>query len=230
MIPRQIVPHVYQVSFGMVSAFILDADELVIIDAGIPGSEKRILQALSELGRRPGAVQGLLVTHCHGDHTGGLAALQAATGAPVYIHPADAALVREGRSTRGFQPAPGLLPALLYRLAGGEDERRIQPVQVDYEINAGETLPLNGVVAIHTPGHCAGHLAYLWPEQGGVLFAGDIAANMLRLGPSPFYEDFAQGMKDLQRVAHMEFTTACFAHGKAIPNGANRHFEKKWGG
>lgn len=35
-------------------------------------------------------VQAILVTHGHGDHVGALEQVKAATGAPVYLHPADA--------------------------------------------------------------------------------------------------------------------------------------------
>ena len=36
---------------------------------------------------------------------------------------------------------------------------------------------LDGLQVIHTPGHCAGQVAFLWPREGGVLFVGDAAAN-----------------------------------------------------
>jgi glyoxylase-like metal-dependent hydrolase (beta-lactamase superfamily II) len=86
----------------------------------------------------------------------------------------------------------------------------------------GETLPF-GAVALHTPGHTAGHLALLLPRGGGVLFAGDAATHLLRLGVGPVYEDVDEGMRSLRRLAELPFETALFAHGRPLrPHAAER--------
>ena len=60
----------------------------VAIDAG--GSVPKILQFLQDNGL---TLQKILLTHGHYDHIGGVAELQAATGAEVYIHEADAPML-----------------------------------------------------------------------------------------------------------------------------------------
>jgi glyoxylase-like metal-dependent hydrolase (beta-lactamase superfamily II) len=51
---------------------------------------------------------------------------------------------------------------------------------VDRNVGDGEVMDdLDGLQVIHTPGHCAGQVAFLWPREGGVLFVGDDAANTL---------------------------------------------------
>lgn len=229
MLATQIVSNVYAISFGFVNAFLIDADGLTLIDTGIAGSRDKILRAVAELGRQPADIRRILVTHCHGDHTGSLAAVKAATGAPVYMHPADAALVREGESMRPAQPSPGL-PGLIFRLAGPRSTA-IEATAVDYEVQDGDELP-GGLKAIHTPGHCAGHLAFFWPQHGGVLFVGDTLGRMFRLGLAIIYEDFAQGQRDLVKLAALDFDVACFSHGRAIVGGAAgqwRDFVKRKG-
>ena len=62
----------------------------VAIDAG--GSVPKILQFLQENGL---TLQKILLTHGHYDHIGGVAELQAATGAEVYIHEADAPMLSD---------------------------------------------------------------------------------------------------------------------------------------
>lgn len=52
-----------------------------------PGADPAVILGLAA-GTR---VDKILLTHAHGDHVGALAAVKAATGAPVYLHPADAA-------------------------------------------------------------------------------------------------------------------------------------------
>ncbi|MCS7062234.1 MAG: MBL fold metallo-hydrolase, partial [Anaerolineae bacterium] len=80
----------------------------------------------------------------------------------------------------------------------------------------------------HTPGHSQGHVAFLWPHEGGVLFAGDIAAHIGRLGPSILYEDYAEGKRSLRRVSSLEFAIACFGHGAALLHNAQEHFRRCW--
>lgn len=55
-----------------------DAGQALIVD---PGDPEPVLQALDAQGLK---LAGILVTHHHRDHTGGVAALREATGAPVF--------------------------------------------------------------------------------------------------------------------------------------------------
>jgi len=75
----------------------------------------------------------------------------------------------------------------------------------------------------------AAQVAFLWPEQGGVLFAADAAANMLGLGYAPIYEDLEEGRASLAKLASLEFEVACFGHDRAIVAAAARRFRQKWG-
>jgi glyoxylase-like metal-dependent hydrolase (beta-lactamase superfamily II) len=75
-----------------------------------------------------------------------------------------------------------------------------------------------------------GHLVFLWPEDGGVLFVGDAANRVGRLKPSPIYEDFAQGLESLRMLGEQDFETACFAHGAPIVGDAAQEFRREFGG
>lgn len=61
-----------------------DTHTSAIVD---PGADPDVILGLTA-GTR---VDKILLTHAHGDHVGALAEIKAATGAPVYLHPADAA-------------------------------------------------------------------------------------------------------------------------------------------
>lgn len=227
---KEIVPGVYGVALGGVNVFLVEGDEgLVLIDAGMPNRESKILAALQDLGRKPEDVRYILVTHAHVDHVGGLAALKKATGATTMAHPVTAGDLREGLSLRPISPAPGWANKLLYNLL----IKRAKPVRaasfmIDREVNDGEVVA-GGLTAVHTPGHVAGHLSYLWPRHGGVLFVGDAAAAFFRLGYPPLFEDFDEGRRTLARLGKMDFQAACFAHGAAILKDAPARFREKWG-
>jgi glyoxylase-like metal-dependent hydrolase (beta-lactamase superfamily II) len=232
MPPTQIVPGVYAISLGFVNAFLIDDAELTLIDTGVPGSAKKILAAVRELGRQPADIRQIVVTHCHPDHTGSLNELKQATGAAAAMHPLDAALVRDGVAGRPMQPAPGLLNTLIFRLMSARraGQPAVEAAAAERELADGEVLPFaSGLRVIHTPGHSAGHVSLLWPRHGGVLFAADACSNVFGLSYSPIYEDLAEGQRSLGRLASLDFAAACFGHGKAIVGEAAGHFQAKWG-
>jgi glyoxylase-like metal-dependent hydrolase (beta-lactamase superfamily II) len=95
-------------------------------------------------------VAAILVTHTHRDHTGAVAALAAATGAPVI----------------GCAP-PAQTPAGVE--GAGDAAYRPDRVLRDGEIIAG---PNWTVTAVATPGHTANHLCFALAEESA-LFSGD---------------------------------------------------------
>jgi glyoxylase-like metal-dependent hydrolase (beta-lactamase superfamily II) len=225
---KPVVPGLWQVAIQYVNAFILDGgDGLTVIDAGMPDGDATILEAIRSIGRQPSDVARILATHCHSDHVGGLAALKRATSAPAFMHPVDAAMTREGRAMRPLTPAPGLVNRLICRFLLPAAPTEVEPTEIEREVSDGETLP-GGLRAIHVPGHCAGQLAFLWPERGGVLIAADAAANAFGLAASPMYEDFDEGRRSLARLSALDFEVAVFGHGKLIPSGASAAFARKW--
>jgi glyoxylase-like metal-dependent hydrolase (beta-lactamase superfamily II) len=228
MAATQVVPGLWEVKIIFVHAFLLDtADGLVLIDTGIPGSATKIADAIRSIGKQPSDVRHILVTHCHADHSGSLAELKRLTGATAYMHPVDAAMVREGKVGRPFYPSPGLLTAVLVRVMRFLAPTKVEPAAIEHEIQDGDILP-GGLRAIHVPGHCAGQLAFLWPEHGGVLIAADVAGNVFGLKLSPVYEDLELGRQSLSKLSALDFEVACFGHGKVIQSGASRRFAEKW--
>ncbi|MGH9443903.1 MAG: MBL fold metallo-hydrolase, partial [Thermoanaerobaculia bacterium] len=124
--------------------------EAVVVD---PGDEAvRILAALDRA--RASAVY-LLHTHGHFDHIGAAGAVQAATGAPVGLHPGDRFLydqLPEQGKMFGFSFDPP--PAVNCWIADGET------------FEFGESR----VRAIHTPGHSPGSTCFLLEGGRPVLF------------------------------------------------------------
>lgn len=229
---QQVVRDVYQINMGMVNAYLLAAEQdLVLIDTGRPGREGELLNAVRKMGKQPADISRILVTHLHADHTGNLAALKAATGAPASMHGEDARLVEQGVSSRPCQPAPGLLNWLFVRIMMPLfTSSGVEPAVIEEELQDGDVLDIaRGLEVIHVPGHAAGQVAFLWREQGGVLFAADAAANRGGLGYPPLFEDQELALASLRKLAGIDFSTACFGHGAPLLEGADRAFRKKWG-
>ena len=211
---------------GFVNMYLLDAPEgLTLIDAGLPNSEAKVLGALASLKRSPTDLKHVILTHAHPDHIGGLAAIVRASGARTYMHALDAPIAERGGGFRPMTPAPGFLPGLLFKLIIRTDTK-VEPARIDQHVTDGEVIPIaGGLKVIHTPGHCAGHIALLWMDKG-VLFAGDVCVNMFGLGPPIGYEDQAQGEASQCKLAEFAFDTACFGHGKPMRGDAARRFRE----
>ena len=134
--------------------YILGADgtkDVVVID---PGEAKPALAALERDSLNCVAV---LLTHGHFDHIGGVRALKDAYGATVYIHEADAGMLKSNRMS---------LAVLTGEL--------VKPVEADVLLQGGETLELAGLKldVIHTPGHTKGGVCYALKSERK-LFVGD---------------------------------------------------------
>lgn len=230
MDPVQLAPMLYSIPLGGVNAFLIESDELILVDTGIPNSTDQILSAVQAIKRNPDELRHILVTHCHPDHAGSLAELKRRTGAAAYMHPVDAANTRIGKLSSEQKLKPTLGMEDLFRKSIGFGSAEYDAAEIDYEVNDGDELPLaGGILAIHVPGHSSGQLAFLWGEHNGVLFAADTASNMTGLNYHLGYVDFKEGKRDLVKLSALDFEIACFGHGDAILQGASLQFKQKWG-
>lgn len=223
---KQVVDGLWQVPLGPVNAYLAyDGRELVVVDTGLPGSAPRIGAAIKEIGRKPSDVRSIIVTHAHPDHDGSAAALRRLTGAAIYMHEEDAALLRKGIGLRPLTPSPGI-PGIIFRLFI-HPPAEVEATEVEGRLIDGGEAPGRFRV-VHIPGHCAGQVALYWATNGGVLIAADAAANQMGLGISPAYEDLELGKRSLAKLAALDFEVAVFGHGNPILKGAAEAFRARW--
>src|SRR5262245_52453873 len=226
--PAQVVEGLWQINLGGVNAFLIDDGALTLIDTGLPKSEDKIVEAIESTGKNVTDLKHIIVTHCHHDHSGSVAALKRMSGARVYMHPADAALVRKGEAARPMSRAPGVLRGLMYHLFIPKKPTSIEACDIDQEINDGTDLPIaGGLKAIHVPGQCAGQVALLWPRHR-LLFVADACANMPNFGYALCYEDLEEGKRSLRKLAALDFDAAVFGHGAPIKSGAAQRFRQRF--
>lgn len=186
------------------NTYLLRGARCVLVDTGNPGSEQTILRRLAQHGVRPHDIALILLTHGHVDHVGSAAALRALTGAPVAIHPRDAAALRAGRNPP-LRPSgrSGQVLRLMPFIRRGSP-----PVEPDIVIDGPFDLSGYGVAGtvLATPGHTPGSLSVLLPDGDAIigdLLMGGYAAGKLRPHvPNDHYfiDDLAQARASLRMV------------------------------
>jgi glyoxylase-like metal-dependent hydrolase (beta-lactamase superfamily II) len=130
------------------------APEAVVVDPGAAAAELRL-----ELARMAATCAGILITHCHWDHLGGVADLAEGTGAKVWMPAQEADVLRRPDD---FYPGMGVRPYEPDELVFGDAEIEL----------AGITFE-----TVDVPGHSPGHVAYYADEclfSGDVLFSGSV--------------------------------------------------------
>jgi glyoxylase-like metal-dependent hydrolase (beta-lactamase superfamily II) len=138
------------------------------------------------LGHRP---QAVLLTHHHQDHVSGVARVARALDLPVHAHPATLDIVRP--ALEGIECRP---------LADGE------AVELD-------RWPL---VALHTPGHAPGHLAFHLPGPG-LLVTGDLISGLSTILIDPTEGDMGAYLASLERAAGLGCRMLLPGHGPPLP-------------
>jgi glyoxylase-like metal-dependent hydrolase (beta-lactamase superfamily II) len=166
----EIIPGVFQIKAGFVNMYLVTGTEgLVLIDCGLNGSQKQILQQIQASGASVQDLKTILITHADGDHFGGLAGLQAVTAAAAWANAIEAEAITAGKSSRPLKPRG--LARFLYALVA--PLFKSSPARIDHTFNGGEQFPvLGGLKAIPTPGHTPGHVSF-YAASRKLLFAGD---------------------------------------------------------
>ncbi|HEX6288262.1 MAG TPA: MBL fold metallo-hydrolase [Herpetosiphonaceae bacterium] len=227
---KSMFPHVYAMTIAAVNVFLIeDGSHLTLIDTGRESSAQPILNAVRQLGRQPTDITNIVLTHCHPDHAGGLAALKQQTGAAAWMHRADAEVVRGTTPMVRSKVAPGLRNQIVYRMLIKNILPHVPPTTIEHEVCDGDVLPIaGGLQAIHTPGHSAGHTAFLLRSDGGLLFAGDACSNIFGVGYSVVYDDLPEGRRSLAKLATLEPRAICFGHGGVLNGTGVRKFQRAW--
>ena len=128
------------------------SDEMVIIDPGDRGDI--VYQDVKSLGCKK--IAGILLTHGHGDHTGGALQLKELTGAKIYAYEEEAELLKDPEKNLSgwFGPAYGWEADEYFR-----DNQEFDMAGIHFKV-------------LHTPGHTKGGCCYYFPYED-VLFSGD---------------------------------------------------------
>ncbi len=174
----RVAPGIWRSGTRYVNWYVVDGGQagLTLVDCGLPGYWRGVVEALKKLGRTPEAVAAVVLTHGHIDHVGTAGRL-AHAGAGVHLHPADWGLAEDPSTNRTERslvpylrwPATAAFVGHCLRQGALRPERFPEPRPLE----GGQTVDVPGDPRVmHVPGHTDGSCALEFPDHG-VAFIGD---------------------------------------------------------
>ena len=219
--PIRVVNGVFQIrALGSRVTALIGDDRALLVDAGMKGSGGLILTGLQELGVDADSVSGVVITHYHPDHAGGVQELVYDRDIDVMAHRLDARILAGAEE----QPNPFQHKLVARLTARMIDRVNGPPTPIDTELEDGDVIPFDfPVQVVHTPGHTAGSIALFLPDQK-LLIVGDALQYRLgrRLTPpaAAVTQDPEEAMKSLRKLLRLDFHTICFSHFPPFHGGA----------
>lgn len=232
MFQRDVAPGIHRVQDAYTNWYLVqDGDALTVVDAGFPGSWESLHAALAILGRRPGDVEAIVLTHAHFDHVGFAERARREWDVHVWVHERDRSLSRhpfhyerEHSLARHLgHPAGWLIAASMARHGAARTQglTEVRGFAREEELDVpGRPHP------IRTPGHTHGHVSLHFPDRGAVI-AGDALVThdpyTQRKGPrivsGAATADSDEALASLTRLEETRAQTVLPGHGEPWTDG-----------
>jgi len=219
LIRRVIAENPSKFTYRGTGTYIIGTHDVVVIDPGprLDSHRDALQRALEGCN-----VVGIVVTHCHADHSPLAQWLKESTGAPTYALGPHADVVFDADDIEEDDDEDE-------DDADGADAHSDEPretidteFQPDVTVVDGEVFLSTGefsLVAVATPGHTSNHLCVALPEERA-LFTGDHIMGWSTTVVSPPDGDMGEYMHSLQKVADRGDATLYPTHGGPITNPA----------
>jgi len=178
------VPQSWKSTLGPTWCYVIEGDELTLVDPGCYGSMSYLEQGLEELGHSLSAVDHIVVSHGHMDHDGSCPPVIRKSGAKLWAHEiygfmlqADRGDVerswrREVQGYEAFEHSETMTMVMEHRKLNRD-------LVLDHPVT--DELQAGGLTFYYTPGHSPDELCIAFDQ---VLFSGDHILPLITPHPS----------------------------------------------
>lgn len=207
----EIAPNVHWIDAGSVNLYLFaDADGWTLVDAGMPRRQHLVFDTLTALGQQPSDLKRILITHADVDHAGGMAAIQAESGAVVITSQEAKPYLLSGKSPDHLPKITQVIVNLLFKYKPVAS----QNIQL---VADGDILPyLGGLHVIQSFGHTLDHYSFYSPSTG-ILFAGDALntrEGRINSSPASITADKTLATRSAIKLLDLAPTTLACGHGR----------------
>lgn len=205
--------------------FLVDGgSELALVDVGAGMGTDAIVANVRAAGRDPDKITTIVLTHGHGDHAGGAAAMsERLPGARLAASPQVASWLSSGDeqgTSIDVAKAAGIYP----------EEYVLRPARVDRRLSDGEQVAVGDVAleVLATPGHADGHVSLLVAHGGRrILFSGDAVFFGGRILLQNLHDCRLDAhVRSLRRLRELEIDSLLPSHLALSLNDGQRHIEQ----
>ena len=195
LVQRVICRNPSKFSYHGTGTYIIGSQQCVVIDPGPRIDSHRDALAAALKGRE---LVGIVVTHCHGDHSPLSAWMKEEYGVPTYAF-------GPHRMVEGWTEEDDHDPSEEDE-TDDKDEEENEPLDVDFRpdvtVRDGDEIVRTReftLTAVHTPGHTSNHLCVAMPEER-TLFSGDHVMGWSTTIVSPPDGDMAAYFDSVRKV------------------------------
>ena len=209
----------HEINLGYVKVFLIEGKNgLILIDTGMPNSEKKIIAYINSIGKSVSDIKYILLTHSHVDHFGSAYALQKMSNAHIGISESGLPYVD---GSRGFlMPVSGskslknrffvkIIPIMLKFMK----PRFVKP---DMKLKEGVFPKEMGINAkiIETPGHTRDSISIYLVDSRTAIVGDLLQGTDKRLESPPFFEDYISIINSINKIKELKPDLICVSHGK----------------
>lgn len=170
----EVLPDLYQYTVQIVNVIFYgrpDDGDFVLIDAGMPKSAEKIIEAANERFGDNSKPKAIILTHGHFDHVGAVIELAEYWDVPVYAHKLELPYLNGMEDYQA--PDPSVDGGMVAKMSPVFPKKGIDITARLHELPADGSVPyMPDFEWIHTPGHTKGHVS-LYRNKDKALIAGD---------------------------------------------------------
>jgi glyoxylase-like metal-dependent hydrolase (beta-lactamase superfamily II) len=226
-IRRVIAENPSKFTYRGTGTYLIGRGDVLVVDPGPVLDSHRDALAAALKGER---VRGILVTHCHSDHSPLAAWMRAETGAPTFAFGPHGPVDETDEEDADDSGDTGLGDGDRDRASADDGEiddgvKIEESIDVDFvpdeTVADGEVIVIGRrltVTAIHTPGHTSNHTCYAFGDPS-VLFTGDHVMGWSTTVVSPPDGDMGAYIESLRKVAGRRDAMLIPTHGSPRGDG-----------
>lgn len=209
----------------MYPTLIWDDENVVLLDAGLPGQLENIREEIEKTGASFDKINKIIITHHDMDHIGSLSSVSKNSQNTIEV-------LSHAEEKPYIQGEKMPIKMTSERLNAMTEDKRNEmkemfnnlKTNVDRTIEDEDELPYcGGINVIYTPGHTKGHIC-LYLKKYKSLVTGD-ALNVIDgelRGPNPEYTfDMKQAIESLKKLIKYDIETVICYHGGVFTNNPN---------